>query len=169
MPGAGTDKTKNWVEQPGPVVILVEPQLGENIGAAARAMANFGLARLRLVKPREGWPNPQARKMASGADRILDEAVLYDTLRGGDRRLHLVLATTARAHDQAKPVVDAARGGAARCAADRGGRDRRHPVRPRAHRAGKPRGRARRPDRHVAGQSGLRLAQSRAGGGDRRL
>ena len=74
MPGAGTDKTKNWVQQPGPVVILVEPQLGENIGSAARAMANFGLGRLRLVKPREGWPNPQARKMASGADRILDDA-----------------------------------------------------------------------------------------------
>jgi tRNA/rRNA methyltransferase len=49
MPGAGTDKTKRWVQQPGPVVILVEPQLGENIGAAARAMANFGLGRLRLV------------------------------------------------------------------------------------------------------------------------
>ena len=58
MPGAGTDKTKNWVQQPGPIVILVEPQLGENIGAAARAMANFGLSRLRLVKPREAWPNP---------------------------------------------------------------------------------------------------------------
>ena len=60
MPGAGTDKTKNWVQQPGPVVILVEPQMGENIGSAARAMANFGLGRLRLVKPREDWPNPQA-------------------------------------------------------------------------------------------------------------
>jgi len=48
MPGAGTDKTKNWVQQPGPVVILVEPQMGENIGAAARAMANFGLGQLRL-------------------------------------------------------------------------------------------------------------------------
>ena len=52
MPGAGTDKTKRWIEQPGPVVVLVEPQMGENIGAAARAMANFGLSRLRLVKPR---------------------------------------------------------------------------------------------------------------------
>ena len=58
MPGAGTDKTKNWVEQPGPVVILVEPQLGENIGSAARAMANFGLSRLRLVKPRRGMAEP---------------------------------------------------------------------------------------------------------------
>ena len=69
MPGAGTDKTKRWVEQPGPVVILVEPQMGENIGSAARAMANFGLSRLRLVRPREEWPNPQARKMASGFGR----------------------------------------------------------------------------------------------------
>jgi tRNA/rRNA methyltransferase len=108
MPGAGTDKTKNWVEQPGPVVILVEPQMGENIGAAARAMANFGLARLRLVKPREEWPNPQARKMASGADRILDEAVVYGTLEAAVADCTLVLATTARAHDQAKPVIDPA-------------------------------------------------------------
>ena len=117
MPGAGTDKTKNWVQQPGPVVILVEPQMGENIGAAARAMANFGLARLRLVKPREAWPNPQARKMASGADRILDDAVVYDTLEEAVADCTLVLATTARAHDQAKPVIDA--GEAAREAAPR--------------------------------------------------
>ena len=64
----------------GPTVILVEPQLGENIGAAARAMANFGLSRLRLVRPRDGWPNIQARRSASGADRILDEARLFDTV-----------------------------------------------------------------------------------------
>jgi len=107
MPGAGTDKTKNWVQQPGPVVILVEPQMGENIGSAARAMANFGLGRLRIVKPREGWPNPQARKMASGADRVLDDAVVYDTLAEAIADCTLVFATTARAHDQAKPVVDA--------------------------------------------------------------
>src|SRR6476646_29761 len=107
MPGAGTDKTKNWVQQPGPVVILVEPQMGENIGSAARAMANFGLGRLRIVKPREDWPNPQARKMASGADRVLDDAVVYDTLAEAIADCTLVFATTARAHDQAKPVVDA--------------------------------------------------------------
>jgi tRNA/rRNA methyltransferase len=107
MPGAGTDKTKNWVQQPGPIVILVEPQLGENIGAAARAMANFGLSRLRLVKPREPWPNPQAHKMASGADRILNEALLYDTVEAAIADCTLVLASTARAHDQAKPVSDA--------------------------------------------------------------
>jgi tRNA/rRNA methyltransferase len=105
MPGAGTDKTKNWIEQPGPVVVLVEPQLGENIGSAARAMANFGLARLRLVKPRQGWPNDKARMMAAGADRVLDGAELYDTLEAAIADCSFVLATTARAHDQAKPVV----------------------------------------------------------------
>src|SRR5262249_54430818 len=67
-PGAGTDKTKNWIEPSGPIIILVEPQLGANIGATARVMANFGLARLRLVKPRDGWPNIHARRAASGAD-----------------------------------------------------------------------------------------------------
>ena len=104
MPGAGTDKTKNWVIEPGPIVVLVEPQLGENIGAVARAMANFGLSRLRLVKPREPWPNPEAQKMASGADRVLEAAVLYDTLEAAIADCTLVFATTARAHDQAKPV-----------------------------------------------------------------
>jgi tRNA/rRNA methyltransferase len=107
MPGAGTDKTKRWVETPGPVVVLVEPQLGENIGAAARAMANFGLSRLRLVKPRQNWPNDKARMMAAGADRILDGAELYDTLEAAIADCSVVLATTARAHDQAKPVVGA--------------------------------------------------------------
>jgi tRNA/rRNA methyltransferase len=66
------------------------------------------LGKLRLVKPREAWPNPQARKMASGADRILDEAVLYDTVEDAIADCSLVLATTARQHDQAKPVIDAA-------------------------------------------------------------
>ena len=101
-------------EQPGPVVILVEPQLGENIGAAARAMANFGLAGCGWSSRGEAWPNPQARKMASGADRMLDEAELYrHAWRRRSPTARCVLATTARAHDQAKPVVDAARGGAA--------------------------------------------------------
>jgi tRNA/rRNA methyltransferase len=105
MPGAGTDKTKRWVETPGPVVILVEPQLGENIGAAARAMANFGLSQLRLVKPRQPWPNEKARMMAAGADRILDQAELYGTLEDAIADCAFVLATTARGHDQAKPVI----------------------------------------------------------------
>ena len=108
MPGAGTDKTKRWVETPGPVVILVEPQLGENIGAAARAMANFGLSQLRLVKPRQAWPNDKAQMMAAGADRVLDGAVLYDTVASAIADCSFVLATTARSHDQAKLVVSAA-------------------------------------------------------------
>jgi tRNA/rRNA methyltransferase len=107
MPGAGTDKTKRWIETPAPNVVLVEPQLGENIGAAARAMANFGLARLRLVKPQQGWPNEKARVMAAGADRILDSAVLYDSLNEAIGDCTFVLATTARNHDQAKPVISA--------------------------------------------------------------
>jgi tRNA/rRNA methyltransferase len=105
MPGAGTDKTKRWIEQPAPIVVLVEPQMGENIGAAARAMANFGLSRLRLVKPRQGWPNERARVMAAGADRILEKAELYDTLADAIGDCSYVLATTARNHDQAKPVI----------------------------------------------------------------
>ena len=105
MPGAGTDKTKAWAAAGGPLVVLVEPQLGENIGAAARVMANFGLEHLRLVKPRDGWPNLQARRSASGADRILEEAALYGEVETAIADCSFVLATTARAHDQAKPVL----------------------------------------------------------------
>src|ERR1044071_2628962 len=107
MPGAGTDKTKDWVERPGPCVILVEPQLADNIGAAARAMANFGLTRLRLVNPPAGWPAGRAYVVASGAHRILDGAQVYETVERAIGDLHYVFATTARAHDQAKPVCDA--------------------------------------------------------------
>ena len=73
MSGSGTDTTKSGVDLMGPIVILVEPQLGENIGMAARAMGNFGLTRLRIVNPRDGWPNVHARRAASGADHILDQ------------------------------------------------------------------------------------------------
>ncbi|MEX0752985.1 MAG: TrmJ/YjtD family RNA methyltransferase [Xanthobacteraceae bacterium] len=107
MPGAGTDRTKAWAETGGPIIVLVEPQLGENIGAAARAMANFGLRRLRLVRPRQGWPNPKAKIMAAGADGILDAAALFDTLEAAIADCTLVLAATARAHDQAKTVIGA--------------------------------------------------------------
>src|SRR5436190_14968990 len=117
MPGAGTDKTKDWIEQPGPCVILVEPQLADNIGAAARAMANFGLTQLRLVKPREGWPAERAYVVASGAHRILDRAHVYDSIEAAIGDLNYVFATTARAHDQAKPVCDA--GEAARIASEK--------------------------------------------------
>ena len=80
MSGSGTDKTKSGVTLAGPVVILVEPQLGENIGMAARAMGNFGLTRLRIVNPRDGWPNISAQRAASGADHILDHVELFDTI-----------------------------------------------------------------------------------------
>jgi len=107
MPGAGTDKTKRWIKTPAPIVVLVEPQLGENIGAAARAMANFGLPRLRLVKPVQGWPNEKARVMAAGADRVLDGASVHEALADAIADCSFVLATTARHHDQAKPVIGA--------------------------------------------------------------
>src|SRR6201994_663670 len=105
MSGSGTDKTKTGVTLAGPVVILVEPQLGENIGMAARAMGNFGLSRMRIVNPRDGWPNVHARRAASGADHILDQAELFDTVEQAVADCSLLFATTARAHDQAKPVV----------------------------------------------------------------
>lgn len=108
MPGAGTDRSKDWAAGRAPIVVLVEPQLGENIGAAARAMANFGLSRLRLVKPRPAWPSEKARIMAAGADRILADAVLFERLEAAIADCSFVLAATARSHDQAKPVVGAA-------------------------------------------------------------
>ena len=86
-------------------MILVEPQLGENIGMAARAMGNFALSRLRIVKPRDGWPNVAAQRAAAGADHILAQAELFDTVQAAVADLDLLFATTARAHDQAKPVV----------------------------------------------------------------
>ncbi|QMU57842.1 MAG: TrmJ/YjtD family RNA methyltransferase [Boseongicola sp.] len=87
-----------------PVFVLVRPQMGENIGAAARAMWNFGLDRMRIVAPRDGWPNQKAVAMASGAGRLLDEAQLHDDLPSaiGDRTF--VYATTARQRDLTKPV-----------------------------------------------------------------
>ncbi|WP_454684735.1 RNA methyltransferase [Ancylobacter moscoviensis] len=106
MPGAGTDSTKPWQEG-GPVVILVEPQLGENIGSAVRAMGNFGLTRLRIVNPREGWPNPKAVTFASGADRILDNAELFPDLRSALADLNFVAAATARERGMQKSVLGA--------------------------------------------------------------
>src|SRR3954469_161963 len=105
MSGSGTDSTKAHADLVGPVVILVEPQLGENIGMCARAMGNFGLTRLRIVNPRDGWPNVHARRAASGADYILDKVELFDTGEAAVADCPLLFATTARAHDQAKPVV----------------------------------------------------------------
>lgn len=98
-----------------PAVVLVEPQLGENIGMAARAMANFGLTELRLVTPREPWPNPKAKAVAAGADAVLEDARTFETLGAALGGLNLVFATTARPRDMFKPVIDA--GEAARRAA----------------------------------------------------
>src|SRR5579863_1122628 len=105
MTGSGTDKTKRGFDLAGPIVILVEPQLGENIGMAARAMGNFALTRLRIVNPRDGWPNVSAERAAAGADQILAQAELFDTVEHAVADCSLLFAATARAHDQAKPVV----------------------------------------------------------------
>lgn len=88
-----------------PAIILVETQLGENIGTAARAMANFGLGELRLVAPRDGWPNARARAAASRADHVIDTARVFDTLEDAIADLSFVYATTARSREMAKPVV----------------------------------------------------------------
>lgn len=88
-----------------PVIILVRPQMGENIGAAARAMLNFGLTEMRLVDPRDGWPNPKAVAMASGAaGRVLDHARVYPTLAEAMEGVEFAFATTARGRDLSKPV-----------------------------------------------------------------
>jgi tRNA/rRNA methyltransferase len=104
VPGAGTDHTRARLGG-GPAIILVEPQLAENIGMCARAMANFGLSELRLVSPRDGWPKKGARSAASGAAYILDEAKLFATLPEAIGDLGLVYATTARDRHQLKPVL----------------------------------------------------------------
>ena len=88
-----------------PVFILVRPQMGENIGAAARAMLNFGLERMRVVGPRDGWPNPKAVAMASGAGRVLDQAGLFPDLGGAVADCDFVFATTARGRELVKEVV----------------------------------------------------------------
>ncbi|MDB5647219.1 MAG: methyltransferase [Methylobacterium sp.] len=90
---------------PGPVVILVQPQLAENIGMTARAMANFGLSELRLVAPKNGWPKKGVREAASGATHILDGATVHATLPEAIADLHYVLATTARERGQMKRVL----------------------------------------------------------------
>ncbi len=95
-----------------PAVILVRPQLADNIGAVARAMANGGLFELRLVAPRDGWPQEKAWRMASGADRILDAATVHDDLASATSDLHHVLATCPRPRHVTKPVLTA-RGAAA--------------------------------------------------------
>jgi tRNA/rRNA methyltransferase len=101
---AGTDHRRRAL-QGGPTIILVEPQLGENIGTAARAMYNCGLTDLRLVKPRDGWPNAKAQAAASGADPVLDKARLYARVEDAIADLQRVYATTARDRYMVKRVL----------------------------------------------------------------
>ena len=98
---------------PAPIFVLVEPQMGENIGAAARAMLNFGLAELRLVNPRDGWPNPAAAAMASGASLVVDGARIVATTAEAIADCRYVLATTARAREMHLPVLTPAAAAAA--------------------------------------------------------
>ena len=103
---AGTDSTQTAViVGPAPAVILVRPQMGENIGAAARAMKNFGLGEMRIVDPRDGWPNEKAIAMSSRADDILDSAALYDDTPAAVADLHAVYATPARSREMEKPCL----------------------------------------------------------------
>ncbi|HEX5535565.1 MAG TPA: RNA methyltransferase [Sphingobium sp.] len=88
-----------------PVIVLVRPQLGENIGKAARAMLNFGLTEMRLVVPRDGWPNPDAGPAAAGADIVLERARVFDTLAEAVADCAHVYATTVRKRGVTKPVV----------------------------------------------------------------
>ncbi len=107
--------------EPSPVVILVRPQLAENIGAVARAMANGGVFHLRLVAPRDGWPQERAFRTASGADRILEAATIHPDVADAVADLHRVLATCPRPRHVIKPLLTA-RGAAAelRAIGDRG-------------------------------------------------
>ncbi|MGZ0190108.1 MAG: RNA methyltransferase [Alphaproteobacteria bacterium] len=101
---AGTDSSKDEALDPGPVIILVEPQMGENIGAAARAMLNCGLTELRLVRPRDGWPNLNAIASSAGADSVVEAAKVYRNTEEAVADLQVVYATTARRRDMVKPV-----------------------------------------------------------------
>ena len=88
-----------------PVIVLVRPQLGQNIGKAARAMLNFGLTELRLVAPRDGWPNPEAGPAASGADIVLERAEVFATAQEAIADCNLVFASTVRRRDLVMPVA----------------------------------------------------------------
>ena len=90
---------------PPPVIVLVRPQLGENIGKSARAMLNFGLTEMRLVSPRDGWPNPAAGPAASGADEVLEKAAVFDTVEEAIADCSAVFASTVRRRDLVMPVV----------------------------------------------------------------
>lgn len=92
-----------------PAFVFVRPQMGENIGAAARAMLNFGLERMRIVDPRDGWPNPRAAAMASGAGRVLDFAGQFPDVPSAIADCDYIFATTARGRELVKPIMTAER------------------------------------------------------------
>lgn len=92
--------------RPGPAFVLIEPQLGENIGAVARAMLNFGLSEMRLVNPRDGWPNERAEAMASGALAVLERAQLFASTDDAIADCAYVLASTARPRESLLPVLE---------------------------------------------------------------
>ncbi len=104
MSGTDHSQTTEW-SGPQPSFILVEPQMGENIGASARAMYNFGLEWMRIVNPRDGWPNQKATTMASGAARVLDQVNITQSTAAACEDLNFVFATTARNRDLTKPVM----------------------------------------------------------------
>lgn len=108
----GRDAARDGEHENAPAVILVTPQLGQNIGAVCRCMLNFGLTELRLVAPRDGWPNPDAEAMAAGAARVLDHAKLYDSTAEAVADLTYVLAATARRRELEVPVIGTADVGA---------------------------------------------------------
>ena len=93
------------VSKDGPIIVLVRPQLGQNIGKAARAMLNFGLTEMRLVAPRDGWPNPDAGPAASGADSVLEQACVYATVADAIADCSQVFASTVRRRDITTPVI----------------------------------------------------------------
>mgnify|MGYP001490064184 FL=1 len=97
---------------PGPVIVLVEPQLGENIGMAARAMLNCRLTELRLVKPRDGWPSDEATAAAAGADEVVEGARVFDTTADAVADLEHVFATTARTRDMTQRILTPRQAGA---------------------------------------------------------
>lgn len=91
---------------PNPIIILVRPQLGENIGKAARAMLNFGLTEMRIVNPRDGWPNPMAGPTSAGADIVIEQARIFDRLSDAIADISHIYATTVRRRGVTKPVLD---------------------------------------------------------------
>jgi tRNA/rRNA methyltransferase len=120
---AGTQEQTQPGQGPPPAVVLVQPQLGQNIGMCARAMLNCGLEEMRLVAPRDGWPNEEATAAASGADHILERARIFESVTAAVADMNRVYATTARPRDMVKPVTTPRQAaGAARAAAVQGER-----------------------------------------------